>query len=544
MRVPTYRSQSKMTSKTGAINFSVQANPGALSAGSRAMAGFGDLGMKISLDYLETQLKMERTADINKRENEIRSKASSLIREAQTKNFTNTTEANTFFLNKWTPIAMKATKGISDNVIRSNVTEKLTDLRLIALNDFNKVSRLKIIDYGKAQAVKKEKLLIDKISISSGAALAEATDQLYGENGLYASMVSGGLITQEAAQKRILATKSKAARLTVNKELSAAAYGQDANAASQIANNLFDANKYPDLSENERVILQKQANTLSNRLDNQVARAAEKQTRVNDKLIKKTQRKTFSTFLLKIRNKDPVTLQKIETLYGDGKLDTNQYNTLTTNIIEGDEVSSNQGTILDFKNEIYDAEDKFEIDTILDKYEKKIGIGKDIAIKDFISLTEFAENQKASTPRAKEAKKLRSLIKQSIGISGIAMPGASSVRDNLLGADALDTFDRLIDDKDVNGNVRNVRDVYNEVIDQINNTKNEQNFLALNTKSREILDDFDFKNKTEDEVKQRLNNLKQQIEEDTTNFSALEKAIEFETIKHFLKNYKLIQARN
>ena len=544
MRVPTYRSQIKMTSKTGAINFSVQASPGALSAGSRAMAGLGDLGMKISLDYLETQLKMERTAEINKRENGIREKASSLIREAQTKNFTNTTEANTFFLNKWTPIAMKATKGISDNVIRSNVTEKLTDLRLIALNDFNKVSRLQIIDYGKAQAVKKEKLLIDKISTSSGAALAEATDQLYGENGLYASMVSDNLITQEAAQKRILATKSKAARLTVNKELSAAAYGQDANAASQIANNLFDANKYPDLSENERVILQGQANTLSNRLTNQAARAAEKQTRVNDKLIKKTQRKTFSTFLLKIRNKDPVTLQKIETLYGDGKLDTNQYNTLTTNIIEGDEVSSNQGTILDFKNEIYDAEDKFEIDTILDKYEKKIGIGKDIAIKDFISLTEFAENQKASTPRAKETKKLRSLIKQSIGISGIAMPGASSVRDNLLGADALDTFDRLIDDKDVNGNVRNVRDVYNEVIDQINNTKNEQNFLALNTKSREILDDFNFIGLSPDAVRTRLNVLKQQIEEDTTNFSALEKAIEFETIKHFLKNYKLIQARS
>ena len=540
MRVPTYKSQSKMTSKTGAINFSVQANPGALSAGSRAMAGFGDLGKKISLDYLETQLKMERTANINKRENEIRNSASSLIREAQTKNFTTTEEANAYFNRKWMPISLRATTKIKDNVVRSSITEKLSDLRLIALNDFNKVSRLKIIDHGKAQAIKKEKLLIDKISTSSGAALAEATDQLYGENGLYASMVSNGLITKEAAEKRILSTKSKAARLTVSKELSAAAYAQDANAASQIANNLFDANKYPDLSENERVILQKQANTLSNRLDSQAARAAEKQSRINDKLIKKTQRKTFSTFLLKIRNKEPVTLQKIETLFGDGKLDASQFNILTTNIVEGDEVSSDQGTILDFKNEIYDAQDKFEIDTILDKYAKKIGLGKEIAIKDFIPLTEFAENQKANTPRAKEAKKLRSLIKQSIGVSGITMPGMSSVRDNLLAADALDTFDRLIDDRDVNGNVRNVRDVYNEVIDQINNTKNEQNFLALNTKSREILDDFDFKNKTEDEVKQRLNNLKQQIEEDTTNFSALEKAIEFETIKHFLKNYKLI----
>ena len=541
MRVPTYRSQSKMTSKTGAINFSVQANPGALSAGSRAMSSFGDLGMKISLDYLEKQLKMERAADINKRENEIRSKASSLIREAQTKNFTNTTEANTFFLNKWTPIAMKATKGISDNVIRSNVTEKLTDLRLIALNDFNKVSRLKIIDHGKAQAIKKEKLLIDKISISSGAALAEATDQLYGENGLYASMVSGGLITKEAAQKRILATKSKAARLTVNKELSQAAFGQDANAATRIANNLFDTSQYPDLSENERVILQKQANTLANRLTNQAARAVEKQTRINDKAIKKSQRKTFSTFLLKIQNKELVTLQKIETLYGDNRLDTTQYNILRTSVIEGDEVASDQGTVLDFRNEIYKAEDKFEINKIVEKYSKKIGKGNPISINDFISLKDFAEDQKAKTPRAKEIKRLRSLIEENVGST--SRRSNNSTRDSMLSADALDTFDRLIDDKDVDGKVRNVRDVYDEVVDQIRASKSKQTFLSLNSQSRNILGDFDFKNKSEDEVKQRLNNLKQQIREDTVNYTALEKAIEFETIKLFLENYKLLGAR-
>ena len=530
-----------MTSKTGAINFSVQANPGALSAGSRAMSSFGDLGMKISLDYLEKQLKMERAADINKRENEIRSKASSLIREAQTKNFTNTTEANTFFLNKWTPIAMKATKGISDNVIRSNVTEKLSDLRLIALNDFNKVSRLKIIDHGKAQAIKKEKLLIDKISISSGAALAEATDQLYGENGLYASMVSGGLITKEAAQKRILATKSKAARLTVNKELSQAAFGQDANAATRIANNLFDASQYPDLSENERVILQKQANTLATRLTNQAARAVEKQTRINDKAIKKSQRKTFSTFLLKIQNKELVTLQKIETLYGDNRLDTTQYNILRTSVIEGDEVASDQGTVLDFRNEIYKAEDKFEINKIVEKYSKKIGKGNPISINDFISLKDFAEDQKAKTPRAKEIKRLRSLIEENVGST--SRRSNNSTRDSMLSADALDTFDRLIDDKDVDGKVRNVRDVYDEVVDQIRASKSKQTFLSLNSQSRNILGDFDFKNKSEDKVKQRLNNLKQQIREDTVNYTALEKAIEFETIKLFLENYKLLGAR-
>lgn len=541
MRVPTYRSQSKMTSKTGAINFSVQANPGALSAGSRAMAGFGDLGMKISLDYLETQLKMERTADINKRENGIREKASSLIREAQTKDFTTTEEANAYFNRKWMPISLRATSKITDKVVKTSIDEKLNDLRLIALNDFNKVSRLKIIDHGKAQAFKKEKLLIDKISISSGAALAEATDQLYGENGLYASMVSGGLITKEAAQKRILATKSKAARLTVNKELSQAAFGQDANAATRIANNLFDAKKYPDLSENERVILQKQANTLANRLTNQAARANEKQIKINDKAIKKSQRKTFSTFLVKIQKKEPVTLQKIETLYGDNRLDTTQYNILRTSVIEGDEVGSDQGTVLDFRNEIYDAEDKFQINRIVEKYSKKIGKGNPISINDFISLKDFAEEQKAKTPRAKEIKRLRSLIEENVGST--SRRGSNSTRDSMLGADALDTFDRLIDDKDINGKVRNVRDVYDEVVSQIRQSKSKQTFLSLNSQSRNILGNFDFKDKSEEEVKEKLNQLRQQIVEDRDNYTALEKAIEFETIKLFQENYKLLGAR-
>jgi len=541
MRVPTYRSQSKMTSKTGAINFSVQANPGALSAGSRAMAGLGDLGMKLSLDYLETQLKMERTTDINKRENGIREKASSLIREAQTKDFTTTEEANAYFNRKWLPISLRATSKITDKVVKTSIDEKLNDLRLIALNDFNKVSRLKIIDHGTAQAIKKEKLLIDKISISSGAALAEATDQLYGENGLYASMVSGGLITKEAAQKRILATKSKAARLTVNKELSQAAYGQNANAASKIANNLFDAKKYPDLSENERVILQKQANTLANRLTNQAARANEKQIKINDKAIKKSQRKTFSTFLVKIQKKEPVTLQKIETLYGDNRLDTTQYNILRTSVIEGDEVGSDQGTVLDFRNEIYNAENKFQINGIVEKYSKKIGKGNPISINDFISLKDFAEEQKAKTPRAKEIKRLRSLIEENVGST--SRRGSNSTRDSMLGADALDTFDRLIDDKDINGKVRNVRDVYDEVVNQIRQSKSKQTFLSLNSQSRNILGNFDFKDKSEEEVKEKLNQLRQQIVEDRDNYTALEKAIEFETIKLFQENYKLLGAR-
>ena len=539
MRVPTYKRQTKMTAKTGAINFSVQANPGALSAGSNAMAQFGQQAMNVTLDYMEKQLKMERQADINNRENKIREKATNLITEAQTKNFKTTTEANTYFKKKWNPIQLNALKGVTDRVVSPIVNEKLTDLRAIALNNFNKISRLKIIDYGKAEALKLESKLIDTISSSSGSALAEATDKLYGENGLYATMVADNLINLETAQKRIIGSKSKTAKLTVNKELAAAAYGQDYNAANKIAAQLFDNTMYPDLKGEARVTAQKQASGLATRLERQVARSQEKESKVADLKIKKTQIKTNRLYNDKLNNNEVVTLQKIESLYGDNLLNDTQYNNIRERIIEGDEIGSDQGTILEFRNEIYDAQDKFQVDVIIEKYEKNLGKGKPISYQDFIPLREFAEDQKAKTPRALEVKRLRGLIRENVGTSGGMNVGNNSVRDNMMSADALDTFDRLINDKDVNGKTRIVREVYEEVVSQVREAKSKQSFLSLSSTTRGMLGLFDFKGLEKPKVIERLNTLRQEIL-DSDKFTALEKAIEFETIKLFQNNYEII----
>tara|TARA_R110000823_G_scaffold231276_1_gene358000 strand:- start:226 stop:1857 length:1632 start_codon:yes stop_codon:yes gene_type:complete len=540
MRVPTYKRQTKMTAKTGALNFSVQASPGALSAGSTAMAQFGEQAMNVTLNYMERQLKMERSTDVNARENKLRENSTNLITEANKQNFKTTAEANTYFDKKWKPIASNAVKGITDRVVGPIINEKINDLRSIALNDFNKVSRLKIIDYGKSEALKLENNLIDKISTSSGTALVESQTKLWGKDGLYDQMVIDGLITLEIAEKRKLASKSKASRLTVNKELSAAAYGQDSNAASLIAQQLFDPKKYPELTAEARVTLQKQASTLATRLENQAARAIDKTTKKNDLLIKKTQLNTHRNLIVKLDNNEMVTLQKIETLYGDNVLNLKQYENIRKRIIEGDEVGSDQSTVLNFRNEIYDAQDKFEIDTIVEKYEKNLGKDEPISFRDFQGLRDFAEGQKAKTPRALETKRLRSLIGQNVGSSGGIQISSNSVSESMLAADALDTFDRIVDDKDVDGNKRDVREVYNEVIEQIRDAKKKQGFLSLSSKSKEMLGDFSFSDKTESEVTTKLNTLKQEIVADTTRFTQIEKAIEFETIKLFSKNYRFL----
>ena len=71
MRVPTYQRQTATTAKTGAINFSVRANPGALAAGQRAV---GDLFASVenaALSWYEQEQKLKRQEKLSQKEIEL-----------------------------------------------------------------------------------------------------------------------------------------------------------------------------------------------------------------------------------------------------------------------------------------------------------------------------------------------------------------------------------------------------------------------------------------------------------------------------------------
>ena len=85
MRVPTYKSQAKLSNRSGGINMSVRASPGALSAGSQAMASFGDQAMKTSLQFYEIERRNDYEAQkqkgivsFNKELEEIKNKSFSM----------------------------------------------------------------------------------------------------------------------------------------------------------------------------------------------------------------------------------------------------------------------------------------------------------------------------------------------------------------------------------------------------------------------------------------------------------------------------------
>ena len=69
MRVPTYNRQTQTTAKTGAINLSVRANPGALSQGQSALAGMARTAENTALKWYETETKERRLNELTKAEN-------------------------------------------------------------------------------------------------------------------------------------------------------------------------------------------------------------------------------------------------------------------------------------------------------------------------------------------------------------------------------------------------------------------------------------------------------------------------------------------
>ena len=94
MKVPTYKSQAKLSNRSGGINMSVRASPGALSAGSQAMANFGDQAMKTSLQFYEMERKNDYEAQ---KQNGIVSYAKELERIKEQSRLQPSNVADTYF---------------------------------------------------------------------------------------------------------------------------------------------------------------------------------------------------------------------------------------------------------------------------------------------------------------------------------------------------------------------------------------------------------------------------------------------------------------
>lgn len=212
MRVPTYQRQTATTAKTGAINFSVRANPGALAAGQRAV---GDLFAQVertALSWYEQEQKLKRQEKLSQKEIELDNALETLKNEQRNRDpmmvldgdpGNNELSFSELAMNKLDELAL----GIDDKRVRSAFLSAARQTVNRSQISVNQDARNRLVDQRAATSLQAAAKLEDKIVMGNGADRAEARLKLFGGQdaggteviGSYYQMAADGLITETKA---------------------------------------------------------------------------------------------------------------------------------------------------------------------------------------------------------------------------------------------------------------------------------------------------------------------------------------------------------
>ena len=214
MRVPTYQRQTATTAKTGAINFSVRANPGALAAGQRAV---GDLFASVenaALSWYEQEQKLKRQEKLSQAEIELDNQLETLKTEQRNRNpmliLDGDPAKNELSFGELAQEALDTiAAGIDDKRVRNafiSGARQTVNRKQISVNQD---ARNRLIDQRAATALQEAAKLEDDAVMGNGADRAEAVLKLFGGQdssgnqviGAYYQMAAEGLITNVKAQQ-------------------------------------------------------------------------------------------------------------------------------------------------------------------------------------------------------------------------------------------------------------------------------------------------------------------------------------------------------
>lgn len=211
MKVPTYRQQTAATEKTGATMFSVQANPGAMSAGLRAVGDLFAQAEKTAVNYYAEEQKIKRQSELNDAEFELKQELQQLEQQQTTRKpnevlFTQKNQGTQNFADLGQQKINKILKGITDKRVRRAFQKNARD----SLNTFtinvNQGARNRLIDKNKADGFRIGNELMDKIVMGGPAQSKIANAILFGDAqrgiiGHYEKMAADGYIKESEAAK-------------------------------------------------------------------------------------------------------------------------------------------------------------------------------------------------------------------------------------------------------------------------------------------------------------------------------------------------------
>lgn len=502
MKVPVYRAQTARTNKIGGVPFSVQANPGALSADTQALTQLAQTGLNESLRWTEKIVSTRRQSELAATEAKYKStladaKIQSLTEDPKSLMFgTDTTKS---FEERMRDEMDQIARGITDSVVRKRFKTRAEDNLLSTRISVFQDARNREIDSALTNYTSLEEGLIKDITSGNNAERAAATLRLFGgfdANGapvvsIYREMAENGLLKDSDIFKRELRTRQRIAGSEVQNRLSAADRSGDPNETLRLQRDLRNNKNFKYLTPEKRDAFTKQVVNLVQQQQRQVLVAQERKERNAEKQVKKNRQVNFAnlvarTLEFQTNPEDPKAIAnkptplEISNLIANGGLTPENGQQLIKLIRDEDAIDEDADLVRETNSALLAAVDPEEIDEILEGVRDEVGTT--LKSKTFISLEKFGNTLKAKTPLIKDIKKYEGYVKRLIGDhegTTLTFGGAAKtvdLRNDQRKLDAIDTYTRLVTDAD---DPIDPREAFIQVRDQyLASVKAEIDFLA------------------------------------------------------------------
>ena len=290
MKVPTYKSQTGLAEQGGAKALGVRADGGALSASSRAMAGFGDELQRQGLTFYERMLTEQRDTAFKDAEIKYNAEVSQLqngtLTESPSSVMGNGPQS---FKNRAQASATAIGTAIEDKVVRKRFLQRSKQTIGNVSIAVNKMAYNRQIDQGLATKIAYGDDLQNQIATGSPAVVRAATEELFGvvfkrdgtkekvKPSLYETMAQAGYISQTKAASLEIAAASTIEAYSIEKDVNSIDYlsSSDPTGAAAAANQLYidlqDPKKFSGLDPAKRLAYQRQAINLKQSIETSAA---------------------------------------------------------------------------------------------------------------------------------------------------------------------------------------------------------------------------------------------------------------------------------
>lgn len=490
LRIPTYKSRTKMNTRNTAGLITRKADASAFAAPGLAQAEIGDSISSLAKQYGQYEKKILHNTQLNAAKSAYNSKLIEIQNEIELDPKLNANpDLATSEFNRRARLARESITSTGSIKIGNQVVKDLTFSLRQSRNAFadasstaattagssvRKLARSRMID----QSIGATLELADKLSqeIHSGAFsgpdLQRKKDELYGRtvidtqtgavirtsSGIFDQLQNMGHLTGKQVQAYEKSYRVKGARADVTNAMRKAAQGDPVTAAQALGDfaiQIQDTNNFPDLPALDRATYATTVERLRTSLEAKAMAAETKKINDGIKQQNLTYTKTFRKFFTQIRQsragtqdangqliKPPTVADFIEAENAD-ELKPGDAEKLTQMLTSLDPPQPNPRVLLDARKRVRNATDQTAINNEIDNMRAEVGVT--ISPGEFEAFENYAASAIAKTPEYRKRRRYEKLFDKLFAAEGPLdrIIGGVQQQSAILRAE----FDAMVDDK-------------------------------------------------------------------------------------------------